>query len=113
MPAYLIAHVDVRDPAHYREYMLHTPRIVAQYGGRFIVRGGRTETLEGPERSVRIVVAEFPSLDAVRTFYHSPEYTAARALRAAGGTAHFVAVEGYPEDEWHKALAASAKLSLP
>ena len=88
-------------------------RIVAQHGGRFIVRGGQTTTLEGPESSQRLVVIEFPSAERARAFYDSPEYTAARKLREGGGDASFVLVEGYPEEAWQEAVAASSALSLP
>src|SRR5262245_53668694 len=56
MPAYLVARVDVRDWTKYREYMRHTPRVIAHHGGKFIVRGGDKITLEGAEDDLRIVV---------------------------------------------------------
>ncbi|MBW2470208.1 MAG: DUF1330 domain-containing protein, partial [Deltaproteobacteria bacterium] len=62
MAAYMIARVNVTDWDKYNEYIKVTPDIIAQYGGRFIVRGGETVTLEGPEEKWRIVVVEFPDL---------------------------------------------------
>ena len=62
MPAYLVARVNVRDWTKYKEYMRHTPRVIAQHGGKFIVRGGSKITLEGPEDDLRLVVIEFPSV---------------------------------------------------
>ncbi len=68
--------------------------MVAQYGGRIIVRGGATVALEGPEEKDRIVVLEFPSLDRAKAFYGSEEYTAAVKLREDAASAQFIAVEG-------------------
>ena len=62
MPAYLILRGSVHDPEAYKEYTRRTPEIVARFGGRFIARGGKTVTLEGPQETRRIVLIEFPSL---------------------------------------------------
>lgn len=94
MAAYMIARVNVTDWDKYNEYIKLTPDIIAQYGGRFIVRGGETVTLEGPEEKWRIVVVEFPDLARAKEFYHSPEYTAAKAVRAGAAEAQFVAASG-------------------
>jgi len=91
---YMIVRVEVTDWEQYQKYMEVTPEIVAQYGGRFIVRGGRTAALEGPEESTRVVVVEFPSFDQAVEFYNSPEYTEARMLREGAANAQFLAVEG-------------------
>lgn len=94
MTAYVIARVEVDDPAKLKDYMTATPPIIEQYRGRFIARGGPTVTLEGPGESRRIVIIEFPSLNAAEAFYHSPEYTRARKLREGVAVAEFIAVEG-------------------
>jgi uncharacterized protein (DUF1330 family) len=94
MAAYIIVRMHVTDMEQYKEYAKAAPGVVAQYGGRVIVRGGETVTLEGPEEKDRIVVLEFPSLDRARAFYGSEEYTAAVKLRAGAASAQFVAVEG-------------------
>jgi uncharacterized protein (DUF1330 family) len=107
MPAYMIVRVEISDWEKYREYMRHTPRIIAEHGGRFIVRGGESVTLEGAPSAQRLVVVEFPSLDQAKAFYDSPDYRRARAIRAGGGEAEIVAVEGYPEADWQAVLAAS------
>jgi len=112
MPAYLIARVDVRDAARYRDYAAHTPRCVAAFGGRFIVRNGERVVLEGPPDPRRIVVIEFPSMDLLRRFYASPEYTRVKALRAGAGDAEMIAIEGFSGAAWAEALAASSKLSV-
>ena len=94
MAAYIIVRMHVTDMERYKEYAKATPEVVAQYGGRFIVRGGETVTLEGPEEKDRIVVLEFSSLDQAKAFYGSAEYTAAAKLREGAASAQFVAVEG-------------------
>ena len=94
MAAYMIARINVTDPDQYNEYIKVTPAIIAKYDGRFIVRGGETVTLEGPEEKWRIVVVEFPDLKKAREFYHSPEYTEARKIREGAALAQFIAVEG-------------------
>jgi uncharacterized protein (DUF1330 family) len=94
MSAYLIAEVQVRDAAAYSQYKARTPAIIARYGGRFIVRGGTVETLEGEPRNRRIVIVEFSSMEAARAFYNSPEYQEAKDIRTAASDAHFVIVAG-------------------
>jgi uncharacterized protein (DUF1330 family) len=111
--AYIVARVDVRDLEAYREYMRHTPRVIQKFGGRFIARGGSMVTLEGPEETLRVVLIEFPSIEQAKAFYDSPEYARTKRLREGGGEAQFVAVDGYPAEEWDKAARESADLELP
>ncbi len=106
--AYIIAHVGIEDWDAYREYMRHTPRVIERFGGRFIVRGGAMETLEGPEETLRLVVIEFPSMEHARGFYHSEEYAAIKTLRDGAGFAKFVLVDGYSPEQWRIAAAESA-----
>ncbi len=94
MPAYLIARVQVTDWNRYREYMKVTPAAIARYGGKFIARGGKTLTLEGPEETGRLVIIEFPDLEQAKTFYNSAEYRKARELKAGAATGQFIAIEG-------------------
>ncbi len=91
---YVIARVHVTDPQKYGEYANVAPAITVKYGGRYLARGGRTATLEGPEVADRMVIVEFPSFDEARAFYDSPEYTAARKIRAGAADASFVLIEG-------------------
>lgn len=95
MAAYVIADVEVSDPEQYRQYQALSPGAIAAAGGEFLVRGGRTETLEGDWRPARMVVAKFPTFEAARAFYDSVQYLEARAKRA-GATRHFnmIVVEG-------------------
>ena len=94
MAAYIIVRMHVTDMEQFKEYTKVASDVVARYGGRFIVRGGATVTLEGPEEKDRIVVIEFSSLDRAKAFYGSEEYTAAARLRAGAASAQFIAVEG-------------------
>lgn len=97
MPAYWIAHVRVTDPARYDEYRALAPSAFAAHGAKILARGGAGETFEapggGPELD-RHVVIEFPSLEAARACYHSPEYQAARARREGAALVHVAIVEG-------------------
>lgn len=96
MSAYLIAEVDVTDPVVYEQYRALTPGAVAKYGGRFIVRGGKAELVEGAPAPKRIVVLEFDSMAAVKRFYESPEYAAAKAIRQRAARSRIIFVEGAP-----------------
>jgi uncharacterized protein (DUF1330 family) len=94
MPAYLLVKAKISDWEQYQEYMKVSPAVVAQYGGRFISRGGEVVALEGPEVTERIVLLEFPSLAKVKEFYHSQEYQQIMKLRAGAATAQFIAIDG-------------------
>jgi uncharacterized protein (DUF1330 family) len=92
--AYVLVQVEVTNPQQYGEYMKLSPGIIEKFGGHFVARGGRTETLEGTPSKGRIVVVEFPSFERAREFYNSAEYEAARKVRAGAATAQFILVEG-------------------
>ena len=95
MPAaYVIAEIEITNPEGYREYSTQVPATVQKYGGRFLVRGGKTEVLEGdwPER--RRVVIEFPSLEAAKKWWDSPEYEKPKALRKANRKGRLALIEG-------------------
>ncbi len=95
MPAYLIAKLTVTDWERYREYTRRTPAVIERFGGKFIVRGGETVTLEGPPETGRVVVIEFPSLARVKEFFASPEYLEAKRFREGAATGQFIAIDGY------------------
>ena len=97
MPAYLIVETDVHDPERYERYKAVAPAALAAYGGRYLVRGGELAVLEGDWEPSRLVVLEFPDLDAVKRFYDSPEYADARTLREGAAHLRMVAVEGLAE----------------
>jgi uncharacterized protein (DUF1330 family) len=91
---YWIAHVDVADMEKYKEYSAEIDVSLKKYGGRFIIRGGRSENVEGSNRS-RHVVIEFPSYQAALDCWNSPEYKKALAIRAPVTTADIVVIEGH------------------
>ena len=86
MPALFIVQAAVsRDPAQrarYREYQARVQPLIAAHGGRLHATGANLEVLEGEHDSRRLIVFEFPSMDALRAFWHSPEYAALKRLRA-------------------------------
>ena len=94
MAAYVIFDIDVTDPAAYEEYKKLSGPAIAQYGGRYLVRGGRTETLEGAWSPKRTVIVEFESLDRVKEWWSSPEYSRARAIRNRAATSKLIVAEG-------------------
>jgi uncharacterized protein (DUF1330 family) len=91
---YWIGHVDVTDPEGYQAYMVADMAAFGKFGGRFLVRGGTREVVEGKVRA-RTVVLEFPSYQAARDCYRSPAYQAAAALRKGKAEADLIIIEGY------------------
>jgi uncharacterized protein (DUF1330 family) len=94
MAAYVIVETDIHDPEQYEQYKAASPAAVAGGGGRFIVRGGELAVLEGDWQPGRLVVLEFEDLDAVKRWYASPEYQAAKKLREGAANLRMVAVQG-------------------
>lgn len=94
MTAYVICDIDVHHPDLYREYAALVPATLEPYGGRFIVRGGQCETLEGGWRPPRVVVLEFPTSDQARNWYTSAEYGAVIGIRQRASSGKLILVEG-------------------
>ena len=94
MPAYIVIDGEVTDPVRYEAYKKLAQTAIAKHGGRYLVRGGETSVLEGGWQPNRIFVLEFPSANAIRRFYSSPEYKAARAQRDGAAKVNMIAVEG-------------------
>jgi uncharacterized protein (DUF1330 family) len=94
MPAYFIVDNPVTDSAGFEEYRKQVPGTVEKYGGKFLVRGGQMQTLEGDWKPKRIVVTEFPSIEQARRWYDSGEYRALKALRLRTARGGVVLVEG-------------------
>jgi uncharacterized protein (DUF1330 family) len=94
MAAYIIAEIEVSDPETYDKYKARTPGVIEQYGGRFIVRGGKAQVLEGDRQTERLVVIEFPDVAAARRFYDSPEYQAIIGLRHRASKGRLILVDG-------------------
>jgi uncharacterized protein (DUF1330 family) len=93
MPAYFVAEVEVTDPVAYERYRPLAAASIARHGGKYVVRGGKVEALEGAQPK-RVVVLEFPSMEAARSFYHSPDYSEARKIREAASNSRVFMVEG-------------------
>lgn len=95
MPAYWIARVRINTAKAYDEYKALAPEAIAAYGGRFLARGGRSETLEGAGWPRHIVI-EFPDYESALACYRSKEYQAAKTRRAGAAEADIAVVEGEP-----------------
>lgn len=93
MAAYVIGEIEVTDPKPYEEYRKQVLAVVNQYGGKFIVRGGRSEALEGAAPK-RLVVLEFPTMEQALKWYRSPEYAPLIKLRQKASKGKLVLVEG-------------------
>ena len=94
MAAYLIVELEVTDAATFEEYRKQVPTTISRFGGRYLVRGGTSQTLEGDWAPKRLVVLEFPSVEQARKFYDSSEYAPQKALRVRSAKAKMVLVEG-------------------
>ena len=94
MSAYLVVEVDVKDPERYADYRVMVPPTLEPYGGKFLVRGGAVETLEGKWQPSRVVVIEFDSVELAKRWWDSDEYRAARDLRQATAETKMIVVEG-------------------
>jgi uncharacterized protein (DUF1330 family) len=94
MSAYLIGEIEVTDPAVYEEYRKQVLAVVTQYGGKFLVRGGRVDPKEGGWNPKRVVLLEFPSLAQAQKWYDSPEYAPLIELRQKASKGKLVLVEG-------------------
>lgn len=95
MSAYVIVNVDTKHPEEYEHYKEMAQRTVAQYGGRYLVRGGQMNVLEGSWTPTRIVVLEFPSYEKAHEWWRSAEYAPAKALRQKLSTTDLLIVDGH------------------
>ena len=95
MAAYIIVEVETTDEALMTEYRKHTPGAVAKFGGKFIVRGGKTRSLEGGWKPSRIVVLEFPTYEKAQEFYDSEHYKPILAMRLKAGKSKAIIVDGH------------------
>ena len=94
MSAYLIVEIDITDPAKFQRYRELVPPIIEKYGGRYIVRGGGTEVLEGNWDPKRIVVLEFETAQKAKDFMESEEYQPVKKMRLESANTNMVLVEG-------------------
>ena len=96
--ALVVVEITVHDPDTYKEYMLLATSSIAKFKGKYLVRGGTYEALEGEWNPQRFVVLEFPSAQAAKDWWSSPEYTKARQIRQRCASAKMLLVDGPPFD---------------
>ena len=95
MAAYVIARVNLTDPETYKKYTAQTPGTVAQFGGKFIARGGQNELLEGNDTEFnRVVIIEFASYKQAQAWYNSPEYQEIISIRQDASESQVILVDG-------------------
>ncbi len=96
MAAFMIIQANITDPERFLEYAKRAPALIEKYGGRYRVMRGLSEQLEGPKDDRKIVVSEWPSMDAARQFWNSPEYEELKQMRegAADVDVHLVEITG-------------------
>lgn len=94
MASYILVDVKITDPSRYEEYKKLTPGTLSPYQGKFIVRGGPAETLEGDWNPGRIIVLEFPTTERAKAWWSSDGYAPAKAIRQAASIARMIVVEG-------------------
>jgi uncharacterized protein (DUF1330 family) len=97
MPAYVIVETDIQDAEQYERYREAAPDAVHAGGGHYVVRGGELVVLEGEWNPSRLVMLEFPDLEAAKRWYDSEGYQEVKRLRAGAATMHMVAVQGLDE----------------
>ena len=94
MTAYVIVDIEVHDPIGYEEYKKLSPAAVALYGGKYIARGGKTETLEGDWSPSRLVILQFESSERAKAWLNSPEYSEVKKMRHATTRSNMIVTEG-------------------
>jgi uncharacterized protein (DUF1330 family) len=94
MSVYLIADIEVTDPVGYEEYKERVPAVIAAHGGRYLVRGGASEVLEGTWRPRRSAIIEFADLASMKAFWESAEYRPLHAIRERCAKSDVVVIEG-------------------
>jgi uncharacterized protein (DUF1330 family) len=94
MPAYILASLQITDPVVFEEYRMRVPAIIAAHGGRYLVRGGSVEILEGDATGNRLVIVEFPDMSRLKAFYRCPEYQALLEIRSRAAISTLLAIQG-------------------
>lgn len=99
MAAYILVDVSIHNPEDYEAYKKLTPPTLEKYGGKFLVRGGPTEILEGNWKPGRMVVLEFPTTELAKKWWASPEYTPAKEIRQRAATTNMILIEGFAQPQ--------------
>jgi uncharacterized protein (DUF1330 family) len=93
-PAFLIAEIKVNDPDGYKAYVAKVPAVTDAFGGRFIVRGGKTESIEGAEPAGRVAIIQFRSMEELKRYWNSPAYQEIAPIRLKTAISRIYFVEG-------------------
>ncbi len=96
MSAYLIVEIEIINPEKYEQVKKLTPATIEQFGGKYLARGGKTETLEGDWQPKRLVILEFADMEQAKAWWNSPEYAPVKQLRQIYATTNMVLTEGNP-----------------
>lgn len=94
MTAYVLVDITITEPVLYEEVKRLTPPVVAQYGGKYLARGGHSELLHGEWQPARLVLLEFENLEKARAWEASPEYTVVKQLRERCARVNMVILQG-------------------
>ena len=94
MPAYVVVNIRIHDRDLYAEYARGAPATIEGFGGRYLARAGAVEIREGDWSPERLVILEFPDVDAARGWYESPEYQELLAIRQRAAEGELVITEG-------------------
>ena len=94
MPAYVVADLNVFDPEKFEEYRKTAGPTAAEFGGKYLVRGGKLEALEGNWAPTRLVILEFPSVEKAKEWWNSQSYAGPKKIRQASAKSNFLVVEG-------------------
>jgi uncharacterized protein (DUF1330 family) len=95
MAAYVISEIGhVRDPSGFERYRTIAAKTIAAYGGRYLVRGGAADLVEGGPPPKNAIVVEFPTMERLRKWYASPEYAQALKMREAAFDRRLIFIEG-------------------
>jgi len=94
MAAYLVVDIEVTNPAQFEEYKKLAPAAIAEYGGRYLIRGGAYEAIEGDWKPQRLTVVEFDSMEKAKAFYNSPAYQTAIKARLGAANMKMLLVQG-------------------
>jgi uncharacterized protein (DUF1330 family) len=93
-PGYVVAEVDVTDPGTFQKYAEKAPGTIAQYGGQYVIRGGKFDSIEG-DAPKRFVVIRFDSVEKAKAWEDSPEYEAIKPIRHSSAKSRVFIIEGY------------------
>ncbi|HEY4283213.1 MAG TPA: DUF1330 domain-containing protein [Chthoniobacterales bacterium] len=97
MSAYVIVEIEITDPVGYEEYKKQASATVHKYGGKYIVRGGKAEVLEGDWQPKRIVVLQFESIEQAKEWLNCEEYREPRKLRHKTAKTNMLVLEGFED----------------